>query len=101
MCIRDRYKVVAAFDVLEHLQDPNGFMQTVNSVLKDDGILFFQTPDVYKRQVQRMRGRLTYTDFEALSHVSFDVRRGEVPSFIKGDSDSALAFASSSLRPSP
>lgn len=32
--------------------------------------------------VQRMRGRLTYTDFEALSHVSFDVRRGEVVGLI-------------------
>ena len=32
--------------------------------------------------VQRMRGRLTYTDFEALSHVSFDVRHGEVVGLI-------------------
>ena len=38
------YKAVAAFDVLEHLQDPKSFMQTVSSVLEEDGILFFQTP---------------------------------------------------------
>ena len=38
------YKVVAAFDVLEHLQDPKSFMQTVRDVLEEDGILFFQTP---------------------------------------------------------
>lgn len=38
------YKAVAAFDVLEHLRDPKGFLQTVSSVLEEDGILFFQTP---------------------------------------------------------
>ena len=38
------YRCVAAFDVLEHMQDPHAFMDTVSSVLEEDGILFFQTP---------------------------------------------------------
>ena len=40
------YDAVVAWDVLEHLNDPLGFLNNVNSVLKKDGILCFSTLDI-------------------------------------------------------
>lgn len=38
------YDGVVAFDVLEHLTDPEGFLRTVTESVKEDGILLIQTP---------------------------------------------------------
>lgn len=38
------YSAIAAFDVLEHLIEPIDFLLLANKILKDDGILFLQTP---------------------------------------------------------
>lgn len=40
----NEYSAIAAFDVLEHLIEPIEFLLLANKLLKDDGILFFQTP---------------------------------------------------------
>lgn len=39
------YDVVTAFDVIEHMQDINGFLDRVHSLLKRDGTFIFLTPD--------------------------------------------------------
>ncbi len=40
------FDFVAAFEVVEHLLDPVGFLKKANRVLKDGGHLFMSTPDI-------------------------------------------------------
>jgi len=44
--LSSNYNAVVAWDVLEHLNDPLGFLNNVNSVMKKDGILCFSTLDI-------------------------------------------------------
>lgn len=41
-----RFDFVAAFEVLEHLIDPAGFLRKVHGFLKDHGYLFLSMPDI-------------------------------------------------------
>lgn len=41
------FDIVTAFDVVEHLKNPDLFFQRVYKILKKDGILVFSTPNIY------------------------------------------------------
>jgi 2-polyprenyl-3-methyl-5-hydroxy-6-metoxy-1,4-benzoquinol methylase len=43
---RDYFDVVTAFDVFEHVCDPNKFLQDVHAVLKDNGLIVVAVPNV-------------------------------------------------------
>jgi 2-polyprenyl-3-methyl-5-hydroxy-6-metoxy-1,4-benzoquinol methylase len=40
------FDIVTAFDVIEHVPDPTGFLRAVSTCLEPDGIFFASTPDV-------------------------------------------------------
>ena len=40
------YDAVVAWDVLEHLSDPSGFLIQINSIMKQNGIFCFSTLDI-------------------------------------------------------
>jgi len=42
--MKRKFDVVCGFDLIEHIQDPIKAMKKVKSLLKKDGIFFFQTP---------------------------------------------------------
>jgi 2-polyprenyl-3-methyl-5-hydroxy-6-metoxy-1,4-benzoquinol methylase len=41
----DSVQLITAFDVIEHLEDPAGYVQTFNKLLSDDGFLFTIVPN--------------------------------------------------------
>ncbi len=43
--IGEKFGVVTMWDVLEHLRDPHGYLQKVNNLLHDDGLLLINTID--------------------------------------------------------
>lgn len=54
---RGSFDAVVATHLIEHLNDPMGFLQTVRSLLRDDGRLFLITPNVDGLQARIMRSR--------------------------------------------
>lgn len=44
---QDRFDVVCAFQVLEHVDDPVRFLQDVRLALKSDGVAFIEVPNLY------------------------------------------------------
>jgi 2-polyprenyl-3-methyl-5-hydroxy-6-metoxy-1,4-benzoquinol methylase len=41
------FDIVILFDVIEHVQDPENVMKDAARVLRDDGVLFVETPNKY------------------------------------------------------
>ena len=52
---RRAFDVVASFDVLEHLRDPEATLRHVRSILAPDGVLIVQTPDFPAAAADRLR----------------------------------------------
>ncbi len=44
---RSRYDVVTLFDLIEHLADPDGFLEQVAAILRPGGVLGVKTPNLY------------------------------------------------------
>jgi 2-polyprenyl-3-methyl-5-hydroxy-6-metoxy-1,4-benzoquinol methylase len=44
--VREAFSIVTAFDVIEHVADPNEFLRGIADVLDADGVFFLSTPDV-------------------------------------------------------
>jgi len=40
------YDVIATFHVIEHVRDPNGFLQRCRKLLRENGVLILKTPNV-------------------------------------------------------
>jgi 2-polyprenyl-3-methyl-5-hydroxy-6-metoxy-1,4-benzoquinol methylase len=72
----ERFDLVTLFDVLEHLQDPNRVLQTIYSVLADDGILFIKVPNVQFIRLKtfvlsRLLGRDAHKRYDFLNPLGF------------------------------
>lgn len=59
----DSFDIVVAFDVVEHLENPDLFFQKAYKILKKYGILVFSTPNIYslgakikRKRSQNLRG---------------------------------------------
>lgn len=42
----EKYDLVSSFHVIEHVEDPNAFLQHCRNLLSDDGILYLECPSV-------------------------------------------------------
>jgi 2-polyprenyl-3-methyl-5-hydroxy-6-metoxy-1,4-benzoquinol methylase len=51
----DSFDVIASFDVLEHLRDPEATLRAVRRALRPDGLLIMQTPDFPARSAEELR----------------------------------------------
>lgn len=52
-----RFDVITLFDVLEHIPNMDGFIHTVKGVLKDDGVLVIQLPNLASLMAQMTRSK--------------------------------------------
>jgi len=43
---RDSFDIVTMWDVIEHIEDPNGIIRDTNKILKKDGLLVLNTPNI-------------------------------------------------------
>jgi hypothetical protein len=43
-----KYKLITAFNVLEHVLHPAQFLQKINDILSDEGILYIDMPGLYQ-----------------------------------------------------
>lgn len=57
---RKTYDVVTMFDVFEHLADPHADLQTVKTILKDDGIMIIATGDTGSMFARLLGRRWTF-----------------------------------------
>jgi 2-polyprenyl-3-methyl-5-hydroxy-6-metoxy-1,4-benzoquinol methylase len=66
----DRFDVVLAADILEHLKDPQAVLRAVKKVLKPDGYLLASIPNVAHGSVRLalLSGRFPYSDTGLLDH---------------------------------
>ena len=53
----DAYDVVTLFDVLEHVPDPHRFLVEIRRLLKPDGLLVVQTPNLDSLMAALLRGK--------------------------------------------
>lgn len=44
--IKEKYDIITAFDVIEHVPSPLNFLQKIKSKLKKDGLIFIYTPNI-------------------------------------------------------
>lgn len=64
----DDYGVLTAWDVVEHLEDPKGFLRTCHRHMARGGVLLLETPDESSRlrrvanRVAKLGGRLDFRD---------------------------------------
>ncbi|OGF26727.1 hypothetical protein A2303_06420 [Candidatus Falkowbacteria bacterium RIFOXYB2_FULL_47_14] len=49
------WDVITLWDVIEHVPDPHSLLKFLNSILKDDGVLFIHTPNI---KIQLPKARL-------------------------------------------
>lgn len=64
------FDVISAGDVLEHTRDPVLFLQEINRILKDDGIIYLAVPDFgsFHYQFMSFCGRFTQKNYFVLPH---------------------------------
>ena len=67
--INDKFDVVTAFDLVEHLHDLNGFLKRVHEVLKPGGFLIILTGDVSSPSAQLAAKNWWY--LQAPEHIVF------------------------------
>lgn len=51
---KGKYDVLVAFDVIEHLENPDFFMQNVVEHLEEDGLLLFSVPHMIENEVHKV-----------------------------------------------
>lgn len=64
-----KFDLVSAFDVIEHVHDPNAFLTTISSALRPGGHIIFATGNLDAPTWRAMGSRYLYSWF--LEHVSF------------------------------
>lgn len=64
----ERFDVITLWDVFEHIVDPNSYLKMLNSWLKDDGMVFIQTPNVDSFAARILQNRCNM--FDGLEHVN-------------------------------
>ena len=64
LVVPSRADVVVAFEVLEHIVDPETFLSKVREILKPDGVFIFSTPNVdgFETSVLKTRSRALWFD---------------------------------------
>ena len=101
------YNCVTAFEVIEHLEDPNQFLQKINKLLCDDGILIISCPNsemLWRNHVdypphhlsrfspKSLNKILINNGFEVLSHFKqmslIDLIRNFIGSFLRDSNKS-------------
>jgi SAM-dependent methyltransferase len=65
-----KFHVIAAFEVLEHLLTPDKFFQKASEILVPGGLLVFSTPNAASLEVQIMGGKSNTLDIEHISVLS-------------------------------
>ena len=65
--VSERYDIVLHFELIEHLAGPYEFMASLHRLLKNDGIMYFSTPNGDGLEM-RASG---YNDFRPLAHSIF------------------------------
>lgn len=53
----DGYDVVTLYDVLEHVPDPVSFLARIRRILKPDGLMVIQTPNLDSLMAELLRGK--------------------------------------------
>ncbi len=53
-----RFDIVTFIHVIEHIPDPVGFVKEVGKVLKKDGYIFFETPNLWSPKIGRITAAL-------------------------------------------
>lgn len=71
---KDQFDVVTAWDVLEHIPNPNKAMETIHSSLRQGGYLFMTTPDVQSIDA-KILGSNWYGYKKIPEHVTFYGRK--------------------------
>lgn len=73
--LQDSYDVVLMMDVLEHVRNPNSLLTAARTLLKPDGILIVNVPNVanWRLRFELLRGRWNYQDSGLMdrTHVYF------------------------------
>ena len=67
--LNQQFDLVAAFDVIEHVHDPSGFLATLANVVLPGGHVIFATGDLEAATARIMGSRHLYSWF--LEHISF------------------------------
>lgn len=67
-----KYDLIMMFDILEHMEDPNGFLSKYRQFLSEDGLLYLQVPNLIGFHIPREHGyglpeHLWQFSFETLS----------------------------------
>ncbi|MEK6885359.1 MAG: class I SAM-dependent methyltransferase [Nanoarchaeota archaeon] len=65
--IKEKYDIILAFDVLEHLKNPDKTIKNIKKSLKKDGVFIFSVPNNYGLFGKMMTAFFNYTD---KTHVS-------------------------------
>lgn len=70
---KEKYDLIYAFDVLEHVYDYDIFLKNCNSALNKGGFLFISTQNAYapKRKFKFLFGLDTKLDFVSKHHIHF------------------------------
>ena len=64
---QQRFDAVVSFEVLEHLLNPGEYLSDFTGNLKEDGLLFFTTPNANSIEVQLLLNNSTTIDIEHIS----------------------------------
>ena len=71
----NKYDIVVATELIEHLFTPEDFLENVRSILKPDGVLILTTPNflVWTNRIKMLFGEFEYTDtgFLDRGHIHF------------------------------
>jgi len=65
----ESFDLITCWDLIEHLQDPKGFLQANNRILKTGGSLVLSTPDI-SSWPSRIMGR-RWMGYKTIEHVHF------------------------------
>jgi 2-polyprenyl-3-methyl-5-hydroxy-6-metoxy-1,4-benzoquinol methylase len=62
-----KFDVIVLFEVIEHLLDPNLFLESATKLLDKHGLIMFTTPNAQSLEVQWMKNRTMTIDIEHIS----------------------------------
>ncbi|MFH1786624.1 MAG: class I SAM-dependent methyltransferase [archaeon] len=65
-----QFDVITLWGILEHMRDPNAELEYMRTLLKDDGILFVETPDIESFMFQLLESKWPHMKPEHLYHFS-------------------------------